>query len=187
MKASAHSQPFSVCVYCGSRPGHHPAYLQAAQDLGRLIGQRGWRLVYGGGGEGLMGTAASAALDAGGQVLGVIPQRLVDREHAHPDLTELRIVQTMHQRKHLMADEAHAFIALPGGLGTLEEIFEIWTWRQLGYHHKPVGLLNVEGYFDPLIAMTQRAVDQGFVSPEHNALLRIEQDPQALLDALAEA
>ena len=138
----------SICVYCGSRPGELAAYTDAACEVGTLIGQRGWRLVYGGGRAGLMGVVADAALAAGASVVGVIPESLMDRELGHPGLTELHVVETMHQRKMMMAERSDAFIALPGGIGTFEELFEVWSWRQLGYHDKPLGLLNVAGYYD---------------------------------------
>ncbi len=144
---------FSVCVYCGSRNGESGLHAESAAEVGRLIGERGWRLVYGGGRAGLMGVVADAALAAGAPVLGVIPQSLVDREVAHAGLTELRVVSTMHQRKQAMAEAADVFLALPGGIGTFEELFEVWTWRQLGYHDKPVGLLNSGGYYDGLIEL----------------------------------
>lgn len=177
--------PFCLCVYCGSRTGRHPAYVQAAQAVGRLIGERGWSLVYGGGGDGLMGETARAAMAAGAHVTGVIPQKLVEREHAFQGVSELKVVHTMHQRKHMMADMADAFVALPGGLGTLEELFEIWTWRQLGYHHKPLGLLNVRGYFDPLIELTRHATQEEFLSTAQHDLLHVEDHPATLLDILS--
>ncbi len=162
--ASSPAQPaFSICVYCGSRPGTQPAYAEAARAVGRWIGERGGQLVYGGGRSGLMGTVADAALTAGARVVGVIPQSLVDREHAHRGCTELHVVQTMHERKRLMAERADAFLALPGGIGTMEEFFEIWTWRQLGYHDKPVGLLNQDGYYDALLQFMQDGVRGGFM------------------------
>ncbi len=162
--ASSPAQPaFSICVYCGSRPGTQAAYAEAARAVGRWIGERGGQLVYGGGRSGLMGTVADAALAAGARVVGVIPQSLVDREHAHRGCTELHVVQTMHERKRLMAERADAFLALPGGIGTMEEFFEIWTWRQLGHHDKPVGLLNQDGYYDALLQFMQDGVRGGFM------------------------
>lgn len=152
--------------------------------MGRLVAQRRLGLVFGGGHIGLMGVLADAALEAGGEVIGVIPQMLVDRELAHPRLTELRIVRSMHERKALMAELADAFIALPGGLGTFEELCEVLTWAQLGLHRKPVGCLNVCGYFDPLAALLDRAVAEGFLQPPHRQLLAIETDPASLLEAL---
>ena len=177
----------AIAVYCGSRFGDRPAYASAAQALGRLIAEQSGSVVYGGGRVGLMGTVADAALAAGGQVIGVIPQALMDREVGHAGLTELHVVQTMHERKHLMAERADAFVALPGGIGTLEEIYEVWSWQQLGYHDKPVGLLNVEGYYDSLLAFMRVSHDRGFVSAaQYNALL-VDDEPARLLVRLAEA
>ena len=176
----------SLCVYCGSRPGAKAAYETAARQVGTLIGQRGWQLVYGGGNAGLMGTVANAALAAGASVVGVIPQSLMGRELGHPGLTELHVVDTMHQRKQMMAERADAFLALPGGIGTFEELFEVWTWRQLGYHDKPVGLLNVDGYYDRLLSFMEQAVADGFVPPAQHQLLQVAGDPVVLLDQLAE-
>lgn len=178
-------RPFSVCVYCGSRHGALPAYDAAARALGQAIGRRGWRLVYGGGNVGLMGTVADATLAAGGQAIGVIPDSLMRREVGHTGLTELHVVQTMHQRKQLMAEQADAFVALPGGIGTFEELFEAWTWRHLGYHQRPLALLEVAGYWQPLLAFLQRAQEQGFVSAEQMAMLLVHEQPEALLDLLA--
>jgi uncharacterized protein (TIGR00730 family) len=175
----------SICVYCGSRHGARSAYTQAAQALGQAIGQRGWQLVYGGGKVGLMGEVADATLAAGGRVVGVIPQTLQDREVGHPGLSELHVVQTMHQRKQLMAERADIFIALPGGIGTLEELYEVWTWRQLGYHDQPIGLLNTEGYYDALLAFMDHTVAEGFLSPEQRTHVQLGQDPVALLEQLA--
>jgi hypothetical protein len=173
-----------VCVYCGSNRGARPEYAAAAHRLGRLLGERGIGLVYGGGNVGLMGVLADAALAAGAAVTGVIPQTLVDREVAHQGLTEQRIVGSMHERKALMAELADAFIALPGGLGTLDELFEIWTWSQLGFHAKPCGLLDVAGYFQPLVAFLDRAVAEGFVRRPHRETLCLESDPERLLAML---
>lgn len=178
---------FRVCVYCGSSPGHDPLHVASAQALGRALGARGMGLSYGGGRIGLMGALADAALAAGADVLGVIPERLMARELGHPGLQRLQVVGTMHERKHAMADAAHAFVALPGGLGTLEELFEVWTWRQLGYHHKPLGLLNVAGYFDPLLAFLRQAGEQGFVSAPDLALLLVDDDADRLLGRLQAA
>lgn len=175
----------SVCVYCGSRHGTRPVYTEAARALGSAIGARGWQLVYGGGKVGLMGEVADATLAAGGRVVGVIPESLQRREVGHTGLSELHVVQTMHQRKQMMAERADAFVALPGGIGTLEELYEVWTWRQLGYHDQPIGLLNTAGYYDDLLRFMQRTVDEGFLSPEQNAALRVATDPVALLDELA--
>ena len=173
-----------VCVYCGSNRGARPEYAAAATRLGRLLGERGIGLVYGGGNVGLMGVLADAALAAGAAVTGVIPQTLVDREVAHQGLTEQRIVGSMHERKALMAELGDAFIALPGGLGTLDELFEIWTWSQLGFHAKPCGLLDVAGYFQPLVAFLDRAVAEGFVRRPHRETLCLESDPERLLAML---
>ena len=178
-------KPLSVCVYCGSRFGASPAFLEAAQALGQAIAARGWRLVYGGGNVGLMGATADAALAAGGHVVGVIPERLMNREVGHRGLTELHVVQTMHERKRLMAELADAFIALPGGIGTLEELFEVWTWRHLGYHDQPIGLLNVGGFYDPLLAFMNHTREAGFVDDLQQAMLTVSADPQDLLDRLA--
>jgi len=175
----------SVCVYCGSRPGADPAYAAAAEAIGRSIGARGWQLVYGGGRAGLMGIVANAALAAGAPVIGVIPQSLMDREVGHQGLTELHVVQTMHQRKLMMAERSDAFVALPGGIGTFEELFEVWSWRQLGYHDKPLGLLNVGRYYDPLLAFMADTVSQGFVSAAQHDLLQVDTDATALLDRIA--
>lgn len=180
----AEARPLALCVFCGSRRGHDPRWAAAAEELGRLIGARGWRLVYGGGRAGMMGLLADAALAAGAAVTGVIPQSLIDREHGHPGLSELHVVQTMHERKRLMAERSDAFVALPGGLGTLEELFEVWTWRQLGYHDKPVGLLNAGGYYDPLLAFVDHAAAAGYVAPAQRALLQVDADPAALLARL---
>lgn len=179
--------PFSVCVYCGSRHGRNPAYTTAARALGQAMGERGWQLVYGGGKVGLMGEVADATLAAGGRVVGVIPQTLQDREVGHTGLTELHVVQTMHQRKQMMAERADAFIAMPGGIGTLEELYEVWTWRQLGYHDQPIGLLNTAGYFDSLLGFMAHSVSEGFLSPEQHATLQVSTDPAALLLQLAKA
>lgn len=176
---------FCVCVYCGSRHGERAEYGQAAQAIGRLIGQQGWELVYGGGRVGLMGTVAEATLTAGGTVVGVIPQALMDREVGHRGLTELHVVQTMHERKQFMATRAHAFLALPGGIGTFEELFEMWSWRQLGYHDKPIGLLNMAGYYDSLLAFIDQTVQGGFVTSAQRDQVIVGSDPAALLQRLA--
>jgi uncharacterized protein (TIGR00730 family) len=174
-----------LCVFAGSSSGADPAYRQAAAALGRVLAERRVAVVYGGGSVGLMGALADAVLEAGGEVIGVIPQRLVDREIAHEGLSELRIVATMHERQALMSELSEAALALPGGMGTLEEVFELVTWSQLGIHHKPCGLLNVRGYFDPLAALLDHAVDNGFVKPEHREILIIEEDPATLLERVA--
>ena len=174
----------SLCVYCGSRPGEQSAYADAARAVGREIGRRGWQLVYGGGRAGLMGVVADAALETGATVVGVIPRSLMDRELGHPALTELHVVETMHQRKTMMAERSDAFIALPGGIGTFEELFEVWTWRQLGYHDKPIGLLNVTGYYDQLLAFLQQSEAQGFLAAAQTELLQVGNDALALLERL---
>lgn len=173
-----------VCVYCGSRPGTNPAFLHSARQMGTAIGQRGWELAYGGGRVGMMGALADAALAAGGTVDGVIPRSLMQREAGHTGLTRLRVVDTMHERKRLMAEHTHAFIALPGGVGTFEELFEVWSWRHLGYHDRPLGLLDVAGYFQPLLAMMQQAQRDGFVTAEQLAMVTPRESPDALLDAI---
>ena len=174
----------SLCVYCGSRPGELPAYADAARAVGHEIGRRGWQLVYGGGRAGLMGVVADAALEAGAAVVGVIPRSLMDRELGHPALTELHVVETMHQRKTMMAGRSDAFLALPGGIGTFEELFEVWTWRQLGYHDKPIGLLNVAGYYDQLLAFLQQSEARGFMAAAQTGLLQVHDDVLALLERL---
>lgn len=175
------------CVYCGSRTGADPAYAVAARALGASIGARGDGLVYGGGNVGLMGVVADAVLAAGGPVTGVIPEALVAREVGHQALTEQHVVPDMHVRKRMMAERADAFIALPGGIGTLEELFEVWTWRQLGYHDKPVGLLNVAGYYDRLLDFMQHCTAQGFLDEAQRATVLVHTDPEALLARLADA
>jgi len=170
-----------VCVFCGSNSGSDSAYVDAARTLGRLFAREGIALVYGGGSVGLMGEVADAVLGAGGEVIGVIPHALWAREVGHRGLTDLRIVETMHERKAMMADLSDAFIALPGGLGTLEEIFEIWTWAQLGLHAKPLGFLDVNGFYKPLMQFLDRAVRERFVREEHRGIAMIDADPEALL------
>ncbi len=174
----------SVCVYCGSRTGTDPVYAEAASTMGGAIANRAMTLIYGGGSVGLMHTAAEAALAGGGRVVGVITELLMQREVGHTGLSELHIVENMHQRKKMMADYADGFIALPGGLGTLEELFEVWTWRQLGYHNKPIGLLNVQGYFDLLLNFLAQSHGQGFVRSDVLAALGVETDPDRLLDRM---
>ena len=176
--------PFSICVYCGSRPGLAEPFAQAARDVGRWIGQRGGQLVYGGGNNGLMGVVADATLNAGGTVVGVIPQALVEKEFAKRDCTELHVVETMHDRKQMMAERAGAFLALAGGIGTFEELFEVWTWRQLGYHDKPVGILNTAGYYDTLLQFLQGSIRAGFMNDWQMDLVRFGTDPAALCEAL---
>ena len=173
-----------VCVYCGSRPGLRPAYAEAARALGTLLASAGVGLVTGGGRVGLMGAVADAVLEAGGEAVGVIPTALADREVGHDGMTALHVVGSMHERKAAMADLADAFVALPGGLGTLEEIAEALTWVQLGIHAKPCGLLDVEGYYAPLVRFVDHAVGEGFVGPESRAALAVERDPAALLRRL---
>lgn len=177
MKAKA----LAVAVYCGSRFGDAPAFADAAQSLGRLIAEDGATLVYGGGRVGLMGAVADAALAAGGRVVGVIPRALMDREVGHAGLTELHVVETMHDRKQLMAERADAFISLPGGIGTLEELYEMWSWQQLGYHDKPVALLNVDGYYDALLEFMHVSHARGFVSKAQFDALMVDTDPARLL------
>ena len=178
---------FSICVYCGSRPGENPLFADAARAVGQWIGERGGQLVYGGGRSGLMGTVAEAARLAGARVVGVIPQMLVDQEHANHDCDELHIVQTMHERKALMAERSDAFLALPGGIGTFEELFEVWTWRQLGYHDKPIGVLNVAGYYDTLLEFLRSSVTSGFMGDWQMGLMETGSDVQSLLSALVQA
>ena len=173
-----------VCVFAGSSAGVRSEYMAAATDLGRVLAARGIGLVYGGARVGLMGAVADAVLTGGSEVTGVIPRSLVEKEVAHSGLTELRVVTTMHERKALMADLSDAFIALPGGWGTLDEFFEILTWAQLGLHCKPCGVLNVQGYFDRLLSFLDHSVEQGFVRREYGALLAVSDDPSTLLDAL---
>lgn len=174
----------SLCVFCGSSPGANPAYRVAAERLGTVLAEQGIRLVYGGGHVGLMGAVADATLAAGGAVIGVIPQHMVDREVAHRGLTELRVVRSMHERKAVMAELSDGFVALPGGLGTLEELFEVWTWGQLGLHHKPYALLDVAGFFRPLLAFLDHQVAERFVRPEHRTMLVVETEPERLLQRI---
>jgi uncharacterized protein (TIGR00730 family) len=173
-----------VCVFCGSSPGARPAYGDAAEELARLLVEEGIGVVYGGGAVGLMGRLADAVLAAGGEAIGVMPEALVSREIGHDGLSELRVVGSMHERKALMADLADAFVALPGGLGTVEELFEIYTWAQLGLHRKPCGLLDVEGYYDGIARFLAHAVEERFLLEEHRAMLMIERDPRALLERM---
>jgi uncharacterized protein (TIGR00730 family) len=171
-----------LCVFCGSSKGGPAIYAETARRFGEELAARGWGLVYGGGHVGLMGVLADAVLQAGCSVIGVIPRSMVERELAHERLTELHIVETMHQRKALMADRAAAFAALPGGVGTADEFFEIVTWRQLRLHAKPIGLLNVAGFFDPLLAWLDRTVADGFVRSEHRGLIHVAEESERLLD-----
>jgi len=178
---------FSLCIYCGSRTGSAPYFAGIAKDVGRWIGEHGGQLVYGGGNNGLMGVLADATLAAGGRVVGVIPHALVEREWAKLDCTELHVVDNMHERKRMMSERADAFLALPGGIGTLEELFEVWTWKQLGYHDKPLGLLNTHGYYDPLLAFLRSSVDKGFMADRLMDLLRVGASAAALLQELTAA
>jgi len=175
-----------ICVYAGSNPGANPAYAEAAADLARLLTRRGIGIVYGGAHRGLMGILADTALEAGGEVIGVMPQALVDREIAHTRLTELHVVASMHERKALMAELADGFVALPGGAGTLEELIEVYTWSQLGLHGKPMGVLNVAGYYDGLAALLDHAVQEGFLRTQHRAALHTAATPAELLEQFAD-
>jgi len=174
-----------VCVYCGSSPGNQPIYREMAEAMGGLLARRGLGLVYGGGNVGLMGIVADATLAGGGEVIGVIPAALADREVAHAGVTDLRVVDSMHTRKALMAELSDAFIAMPGGVGTFEEFFEAVTWTQLGVHRKPCGLLNVGGFYTPLAAFIDQAVTEGFIKPIHRAMIVVDDDPERLLNSLA--
>ncbi|HEX6511834.1 MAG TPA: TIGR00730 family Rossman fold protein [Chloroflexota bacterium] len=176
-----------LCVFCGSSAGVDPALLEEAGQLGATLAARGIGVVYGGGRLGLMGALADGALAAGGSVTGVIPRALLDREQAHRSLTELRVVTTMHQRKATMAELADAFVALPGGFGTLEELFEVVTWAQLGFHHKPVGLVNRGGFYDGLVAQLDTAARAGFIQPDNLGLLLVDDNVERLLRRLSEA
>ena len=177
---------FSICVYCGSRPGDDPRFAEVARQVGQWIGSHGGQLVYGGGRNGLMGIVAQATLAAGGQVVGIIPSALVEKEWAHHGLTELHVVDTMHERKRMMAERADAFLAMPGGIGTFEELFEVWTWRQLGYHDKPIGILNCHGYYDGLMAFIAEVVRHDFMGQWQNELVSAQNDAVALLTSLVE-
>lgn len=187
MQEKTPTQPLTVCVYCGSRPGHDPAHAALAREVGHWIGAHGAQLVYGGGHHGLMGAVADAALAAGARVIGVIPEALVEMEAAHQGCTELHVVANMHQRKQLMAERADVFLALPGGIGTFEELFEVWTWRQLGYHDKPIGLLNAGGYYDSLLTFLDSSVQAGFMGQWQMELLRVSDSASELLPALLKA
>lgn len=184
---SAENPPRSfsrICVFCGSNFGKHPEYRQRAAELGRALVERGWGLVYGGGSVGLMGVVADTVLQGGGSVLGVIPEFLATRELLHTGLTELRVVPSMHARKALMAESSDAFIALPGGFGTFEELLEMITWGQLGRHLKPVGLLNVRGFYDRLVDQFDHAIAEGFIRAEHRDLFVVSDDPHELLSRM---
>lgn len=174
-----------VCVFCGSSVGNQPAYREAAEAMGAVLAHRGIGLVYGGGNVGLMGVIADAVMARGGQAIGVIPQSLADREIAATGITELRVVDSMHTRKAMMADLSDAFIAMPGGVGTFEEFFEVVTWTQLGLHRKPCGLLNANGFYTPLAAFIDQATNEGFIRLEHRAAIILDSDPARLLDKLA--
>jgi uncharacterized protein (TIGR00730 family) len=171
-----------ICVFTGSRHGSRPEYAEAAKRLGRLLVERGYGLVYGGGNVGLMNVIANTMLDLGGHVTGVIPDRLVGKEVAHRGLSDLRVVSSMHERKALMAERSDGFIAMPGGIGTMEEFFEVLSWAQLGIHAKPCALLNVNGYYDPLIQFLDHAVSEDFIKPKHRVLMIVEREPEKLLD-----
>lgn len=173
-----------ICVFCGSNLGRGEGYRDVAAALGRLLTGRGYGVVYGGGSVGLMGVLADAVLDAGGEIIGVIPQMLATRELLHPGVADMRCVPNMHARKALMAELADAFVALPGGYGTFEELFEVITWGQLGIHRKNIGLLNTAGYFDPLVQLIDHAVHEQFIPIAHRELIVVRDEPQALLDAL---
>jgi len=175
---------FSLCVYCGSRPGKLESFTQTAKAVGEWIGQHNGQLVYGGGNNGLMGIVAAATQQAGGRVVGIIPHGLAEMELARDDCDEFHLVDNMHQRKHMMAERADAFLALPGGIGTFEEFFEVWTWRQLGYHNKPIGLLNVDGYYDGLLAFMRTTVNDGFVSDWQMNLIQQSSNLEQLLPLL---
>ena len=174
----------SLCVFCGSHPGRLPVYADVARQFGERMAERGIELVYGGGKVGLMGIVADAVLDGGGKVFGVIPEALLRREVGHGGVTELRVVSSMHERKALMAERANGFVALPGGLGTYEELFEVWTWGALGIHPKPCGLLDVAGYYEKLVAALDHAVEEGFVRRRHREMLLVDSDVSRLLDRL---
>jgi uncharacterized protein (TIGR00730 family) len=173
-----------LCVFCGSSAGQDPVYIETARSLGKTLARNGIELVYGGASVGLMGAVADAALSEGGRVIGVMPQALVDKEIAHRGLSDLRVVGSMHERKALMAELSDGFIALPGGLGTFEELFEVWTWAQLGYHKKPCALLNVAGFYDKLADFLDNVVERGFVKPVHRAMLIVKDEPAALVKAI---
>jgi uncharacterized protein (TIGR00730 family) len=174
-----------ICAFLGSNAGRLPVYADVAGQFGTLLAKRGIGLVYGGGTVGLMGIIADAATAAGGEVIGVIPQALRAREHDHRGIAELHVVETMHERKALMAELSDGFVALPGGIGTFEELFEVWTWAQLGYHAKPCGLLNVAGFFDRMSAFVDHVVEEGFLRAEHRSMLIVEEQPNAMIDRLA--
>lgn len=183
MSSTTH-HPLSICVYCGARPSHHPNFANAAAQVGHWLGEHNIRLVYGGGNTGLMGTVANAALESGGEVLGVIPARLMEIEMGHKGLTELCVVKDMHERKQVMAESSNAFLALPGGIGTFEEFFEAWTWRQLSYHNNPIGLLNTDGYYDKLLEFTHGCIGAGYMNQTQLNMLTIESDVEPMMQKL---
>lgn len=174
-----------ICVFCGANSGHRPVFVERARELGRLLARRGIELVYGGGNVGLMGAVADGALSEGGRVIGVIPRALLEKELGHRGVQELIVVASMHERKAKMAELAQAFVALPGGFGTLDEICEVLTWTQLGFHEKPCGFLDVEGYWQPLLAMFDSAVANGFLRTDNRSLVLANEDADVLLEALA--
>lgn len=174
----------SLCVFCGSSPGKSPQYLAAARRLGEALAWRRIRLIYGGGRVGIMGEVADSVLASGGEVVGIIPRTLMEREVGHTGLTQLHVVESMHQRKAMMADLSDGFVALPGGIGTMEEFFEVWTWGQLGLHQKPYGLLDVAGYFQPLISFLDHMTEEGFLREGYRDMVLVETDPEALLERL---
>ena len=178
---------FSVCVYCGSKPGEDPRFAAIAAQVGQWIGEHGGQLVYGGGRNGLMGIVAESTMAAGGSVVGIIPRALVEKEWAHHGCTELHVVDTMHERKRTLAERADTFTALPGGIGTFEELLEVGTWRQLGYHDKPVGILNSHGYYDHLMTFMGQVVQQGFMGDWQMDLVKLGSEPRALLRELVES
>ncbi len=177
----------TICVFCASSPGGDPRYVESARAFGEMLARSGRRVVYGGGNTGLMGALAEGVLSAHGEIVGVMPRHLVEREVAHGGLTRLHTVSSMHERKAMLAEMADAFVALPGGLGTLEEFTEIWTWGQLGLHRKPYGILNVAGYYTPFLEFLDHALAQGFVRPQHRAMVHVAEDPAALLEAMEHA
>ncbi len=173
-----------ICVFCGSKTGSNPVFLETAKQLGRVLAERGLDLVYGGASIGLMGAVADSVMGGGGRVVGVIPEAMATKEVAHDGLTEMHVVSSMHERKSVMARLADGFVALPGGFGSFEELLEMITWAQLGIHRKPVGILNVSGYYDPLIQLFERAIEEGFIKPRNRQLVVVEQEPDELLQTL---
>jgi uncharacterized protein (TIGR00730 family) len=177
----------TVCVFCAANPGNDPTYVEAATTFGALLAVSGRRIVYGGGRTGLMGALAQGALAAGGDIVGVMPRHLVEREVAHTSLTELRVVSSMHERKTMLSELADGFVAMPGGLGTMEELFEIWTWGQLGLHRKPYGLLNVRSFFDPMLTFLDHAVSEGFIGIANRQMLAVDANGERLLELMEAA